>query len=80
MYFVEWLAWLVAIEPKKAREEVEKNNKTPKNRKLYESEDNEDVEVAKKKPATHQKAVAQFMPSMNTYWKCAAACGKANGA
>ena len=48
MYFIEWFAWLAAIDPKEEREAFEKHNKTIKNRGVYESEDEEYVAAAKK--------------------------------
>ncbi|WP_181427716.1 DUF6708 domain-containing protein [Pseudomonas soli] len=48
MYFIEWFAWLAAIDPKEEREAFEKQNKTIKNRGVYESEDEEYVAAAKK--------------------------------
>ena len=48
MYFVEWLAWLAAIDPKEKREAFKKQNRTIKNRGVYESEDEEYVAAAKK--------------------------------
>jgi hypothetical protein len=48
MYFIEWFAWLAAIDPKEEREAFKKQNKTIKNRGVYESEDEEYVAAAKK--------------------------------
>ncbi|BDU09953.1 hypothetical protein PRtIB026_A38880 [Pseudomonas sp. RtIB026] len=48
MYFIEWFAWLAAIDPKEKREAFKKQNKTIKNRGVYESEDEEYVAAAKK--------------------------------
>ncbi|MCL8343267.1 hypothetical protein M9Y85_28800, partial [Pseudomonas mosselii] len=48
MYFFEWLSWLAAIDPKEEREAFKKQNKTIKNRGVYESEDEEYVAAAKK--------------------------------
>ncbi|MCU7240985.1 DUF6708 domain-containing protein [Pseudomonas peradeniyensis] len=48
MYFIEWFAWLAAIDPKEKREAFKKQNKTIKNRGVYENEDEEYVAAAKK--------------------------------
>ncbi|UPF06011.1 hypothetical protein MXB02_10485 [Pseudomonas mosselii] len=48
MYFIEWFSWLAAIHPKEKREAFKKQNKTIKNRGVYESEDEEYVAAAKK--------------------------------
>ncbi|QXI41789.1 hypothetical protein HU734_016050 [Pseudomonas wayambapalatensis] len=48
MYFVEWLTWLAYIDPKEERDAFEKQHKKVKRKALYESDDLEMLESAKK--------------------------------
>ncbi|MGC7837657.1 hypothetical protein ACPZMI_04205, partial [Pseudomonas wayambapalatensis] len=48
MYFVEWLTWLAYIDPKEERDAFEKQYKKVKRKALYESDDLEMLESAKK--------------------------------
>ncbi|AXO87915.1 hypothetical protein DZC75_07825 [Pseudomonas parafulva] len=55
MYFVEWLTWLSYIDPKEERDAFDKQNKQPKLKDIYESDDLEMLESAKR-PATSNPA------------------------
>lgn len=75
MYFVEWLAWLTYIEHKEQRDAFEKQNKKEKIKVIYESDDQEMLEAAKKSASSSLKVEGQFMFTAAIYWKCVAACG-----
>ncbi|MGY2957921.1 hypothetical protein ACVWWT_003154 [Pseudomonas sp. TE6349] len=56
MYFVEWLAWLTYIEHKEQRDAFEKQNKKEKIKVIYESDDQEMLEAAKKSASSSPKS------------------------
>jgi len=56
VYLIEWFAWLAATDSKEERDAFEKHNKTIKNRGVYENEEEELIEAAKKSASDSPKS------------------------
>ncbi|MBC3423445.1 hypothetical protein, partial [Pseudomonas sp. RW3S2] len=56
MYFVEWLSWLAYIDPKEERDAFEKQHNKAKRKTIYESDEQEMIESAKKSASNTPKS------------------------
>ncbi|MBK0156521.1 hypothetical protein IAE35_24585, partial [Pseudomonas sp. S75] len=56
MYLAEWLAWLAYTDPKEERDAFEKQHKKSRRKVIYESDDQELIEAAKKSASNTPKS------------------------